>query len=237
METKITLAVPGNGGTTPNNGSDNNGLDLIGLYRQGPRAITAEIKKQLLSLTLFAFIEVFGLAKLGRLRKKRSPVTADNEVRHLETVASHWPGLRTIPIGQLEDVDIGEMCDIINTAINPESGEQYKTNSFNAYVGAVGREIGFLGGPPFRLLPKSKVDELQSMIEFGNPDSVAECPLPTPDEEALLIQYVQQRCGREAAQEPHCLLALLLLWRSPEHGQEDRSSRCHAGTVADKVDV
>jgi hypothetical protein len=39
------------------------------LYQKGYRAITDEIKKLLLSLPLLAFVLVYAIAKLGRLRR------------------------------------------------------------------------------------------------------------------------------------------------------------------------
>ena len=34
------------------------------------------------------------------------------------------------------------------------------------------------------------------MIDYGDPDSPTKCPLPTADQERVLVDYVRQRCGR-----------------------------------------
>ena len=187
---------PDHGNSNSSNGANQNQLNLVELFKKGYRAITGEIRNRLLSLTLFAFIEVFALSKLGQLRKKRSQATADAEASHLRTAARLWTGLSTIPIRDLVSGDLGDMCVIINEAKVAGTGERYRTGSYNAMVGAVGRLLRFLGGPPFLLISREHLDEMLAMIEFGDPDSPASCPLPTPGEEDLLVQYIQQRCGR-----------------------------------------
>src|ERR1017187_6523315 len=174
---------PDHGNSNSSNGANQNQLNLVELFKKGYRAITGEIRNRLLSLTLFAFIEVFALSKLGQLRKKRSQATADAEASHLRTAARLWTGLSTIPIRDLVSGDLGDMCVIINEAKVAGTGERYRTGSYNAMVGAVGRLLRFLGGPPFLLISREHLDEMLAMIEFGDPDSPASCPLPTPGEE------------------------------------------------------
>ena len=194
METPDNIG-PAGGDASSGNGGSQNQLNLIELYKMGIRAITDDIRQQLRALPLKAFTEVFALSKLGRLRKKRSLMTAQGEASHLRTVAEHWTGFSTIPLAKLQDCDIGDMCQAMSDAIVPGKNKEYLTGSYNAYVGAVGRQLEFLQRSPFRLITKERLDALRTMIEFGDPDSPADCPLPTPDEERVLIDYVRQRCG------------------------------------------
>ena len=120
----------------------------------GIRAITDDIRQQLRALPLKAFTEVFALSKLGRLRKKRSPTTARTKPV-ISNGGRALDGLSTIPLAKLQDVDIGDMCQAMSDAINPAKNKGSLTGSYNAYVGAVGRQLEYPQRSPFRLSPKS----------------------------------------------------------------------------------
>src|SRR5664280_3743752 len=119
------------GNSAPSNGAHQNQLDLIALYHQGARAITDEIRRQLLALTLFAFLGVFGLHKLGHPRQKRSPQTVAAAESHLRTIKRIWPGLATIPLHDLVPCDIGDMCAAVRNVQTPDTHERDRISSYN----------------------------------------------------------------------------------------------------------
>lgn len=182
---------PDHGNSAASNGAPHNQLDLIALY-QGARAITDEIRRQLLSFTLFAFLQVFGFHEMGGLRQKRLPQTVAAEEDHLRTVRRIWLGLDTIRLDDLVPCDIGNMCAAVRNAQKSETQETDRISSYNALVGSTAGLLRFLAGPPFELFSKQRLEELLNMIKLEGSEPPTKCPQTCSKDKSVKTTATQQ---------------------------------------------